>query len=295
VSGRLRRLAAVLLVGALLAACGPDEPTASASPSAVPKPTPTTTTYRLGTAVWYAGLVMTFGTATAVLDEHGGTVAVETTIENRGSDDQTLGASIRIVAGGKAFEPTRDSVLPTLAAGATAYTTLHYDVVGLGTVDDAVLQVGAPGEHHGVVPFVAGSVAPVTLQPVAVAASGTGNAASLRLTVRSAELRWDLPDWAAELPSGIAALTVSYDVTYRGTFSGGFAFTGANVALRLPDGSIVRARDDGRSQSLALLLPGRIVRGLATRFEIPAGVPGSYALLVENGSARATIPLAIPG
>ena len=50
-------------------------------------------------------------------------------------------------------------------------------------------------------------------------------------------LRWDLPDWSQELDASLEALTLTYDVTYTGDFAGGFAFTGDNVALRLPDGN----------------------------------------------------------
>jgi len=292
--GRPRRPAAVALVAALVAACGLDAPVPSPTPTPAPEPTPTLTTYPLDTAVWYAGLVLTFGTATAELDRRGGTVSVPTSIENPGPDDLTLAAPIRIVAGRMTFEPTRESVLPSIAAGATGYTTLTYQIVGLGSIDDAVLRVGDPGDHQAVVPFVADDVSPVTLEPRAPKVSGTGNASDLRVTLRSAELRWDLPDWGEELPSESAALTVTYDASYRGSFSGGFAFTGDNVALKLPDGTIVEARRDGRSQSVALIGTGRTVRGLSSRFEIPSGTPGTYVLLVRNGSAQGTIRIVIP-
>jgi hypothetical protein len=88
-------------------------------------------------------------------------------------------------------------------------------------------------------------------------------------------LRWDLPDWGAELPLASEALTLTYNVTYTGKFAGGFAFTAANVALQLPDGTLVEPRKDwpqpvdrgagarrDRARRDALRDPGRHPRGL---------------------------------
>ena len=61
-----------------------------------------------------------------------------------------------------------------------------------------------------------GPVKLATLEPVTLAVKGTANAADLRVILRTGELRWDLPDWGQELPVNTAALTVTYDATYRG-------------------------------------------------------------------------------
>lgn len=284
-----------VLVGALLmAACGPEAPSPTPSPTAFVQATPTITTYHLNTGVWYAGLVLTFGTTTAELDAHGGRVSVEALIKNPNRDDRTLAAPIHLDAGGAVFEPTRESVLPTIPAGLSASTTLDFEVVGLASVDDAVLIVGAPGDHLGVVPFGEG-VPPVTLEPVAFKPSGTVAAGELRLALRSGELRWDLPDWAEELPSGSAALTLTYDVTNKGTFSGGNPLTERNVELRLPDGTLLRPRADGRSQSTVLLRPGRTAQGLFSRFEIPAGLSGTCVLILHDAGDEAKLRFKLPG
>jgi hypothetical protein len=83
-------------------------------------------------------------------------------------------------------------------------------------------------------------------------------------------------------------------VTNTGKFAGGFAFTGANVALQLPDGTLVEPRKDGRSQSIEALDPGATVLA-ATRFEIPAGTRGAFGLLVNDGTGKATIAFTVDG
>ena len=73
------------------------------------------------------------------------------------------------------------------------------------------------------------------------------------ITITGGEMRSDLPDWGLELPRGSMSLAISYTARYRGDFAGGFAFTGANLGLRLPDGTTLGARADGHSQSVAVL------------------------------------------
>jgi hypothetical protein len=291
----LAAIAALATVAATLAGCSLEQVSQSEPPTPTPQPTPTRTTYQLDRTVWYAGLVITFTAATAQLDARGGTVSIQTAFANPTADDRTLEAPIRLIVGSRTFGVTQAAVPPVLPAGGTGYTTLRFEITGLGSVDDAVLEVGLSGEHQAVVPLLAGQATPVTLEPLDVPVSGNATAHDLRVVVRSAELRWDLPDWALELPAGRAILTVVYDASYRGSFSGGLAFTGDNVALRLPDGSTVTARPDGRSQSIVLIGAGATERQLMTRFEIPASLPGTYALVVLNGQAEGAIEIDLPG
>ena len=120
-------------------------------------------------------------------------------------------------------------------------------------------------------------------------------AASLKVTLRGGLLRSDLPDWWQELGAKLEALTLTYDVTYTGDFAGGLAFTGENVALRLPDGSVIAARRDGHSQSVELIGSRKTKKGLFSRFEIPTGLTGSFALLVRNSGTERTIKFTIGG
>ena len=287
-------LGIVLVVGALVAACDSGLPTPSASPSLAPVATPTVTVYPLGTTIWYAGLELTFTQATAEIGQYGGNVTVPTSFENPTSIDQQLVAPIQLVVGGKRIDVEHGTELPTVPAGGTSDLTLTFDVVGSSTVDGAAIEVGGGDTNQAIVPLRSGgSLAAVTLEPQALAVTGTANAADLRVVVRSGELRWDLPDWADELARGRAVITVWYDATYRGTFSGGLAFTADAVRLTIPDGSTVAPRRDGHSQSVVLLLPGTTQAGLSSRFEIPSGETGAYVLTIRNGSARATVRFTI--
>lgn len=291
-SGRSAALGLVVVLAA--AAC---EPTPSEAPVLTPTPEPTasTTTYQLNTTVWYEGLVLTFETATAVLDQRGGPVTVELKLQNPGSDPQTLDAPIQLLAGGTTYDTARETVIPEVPGTGSSFTTLTFNTFGLTSADDGVIQVGTSDRHQGIVPFMAGGVAPVILKPVNLTLKGTTSASDMRLAVSAGLLRWDLPDWNEELPATSAALTVTYTVTYTGSFSGGVPFTGDNVRLMLPNGQIVKPRADGRSQSVGVIMPGQTLRAQSSRFEIPSGVPGQYAfLLIENGK-QGKIPFTVPG
>lgn len=287
-------LALALVPAVALGACSPQEPVASAGSTEPPLPTPSVTRYELNTTVWYAGLVLNFSSATTVFDPTGGTVTVLLQITNPGSEDQTFDTPVRITAGGQGFDPVSGTEPPLVPAGATVDELISFDVPGRPSVDDAVIRIGASEANQAIVPFGTGPVRLATLEPVTLAVTGTADAADLRVTIKSGELRWDLPDWADELPVNTAALTVTYDATYRGTFAGGLAFGPDNVSLVLPDGSTAKPRKDGRSQSVALLMPGKTQTGLSSRFEVPSGLAGTYLLTFTNGSAHGQIKITVP-
>jgi hypothetical protein len=67
------------------------------------------------------------------------------------------------------------------------------------------------------------------------------------------------------------------------------------VALRLPNGKVVDSRPDGHSQSVELIGAGKTKRGLMSRFEIPAGMTGKFALLVKSGGTQRAIGFTIKG
>lgn len=280
-------LAIALAAAILVAACDtPAPPSAAPSPTRPPEPTPLQVTYDLSTDVWYEGLRLHVGEATTLLDSRGGTVDITVTIENPGKEPSSLDAAFSLTVAGTRLEPRRESQVPTPPGGESRDALLSFELQEIASADDAVLEIGAAPDHVAKVPFTAAGGEPVRFEPVQLDVEGSGTSGDLRLTLREAELRWDLPDWSQELPADLLALTVTYDATYRGEFSGGFAFTGDNVALRLPNGDVVEARRDGHSQSIELIGAGKTKKNLFSRFEIPADATGEFRLQVRNGSTR---------
>jgi hypothetical protein len=282
------------IVAVVAVACDAEAPSASPTVAPTAEPTAVVTRYPLNADVWYAGLQLTFGEATATLDARGGSVEIETTFKNPGPYSAALAAPILLTAGEDSYELRRGTELPAVPSGGSADLTLEFDILGRSSVDDAVLRIGVPANHQAVVPLRPETTPLVSLEPLDVAATGSGVAGELTVDLQSGILRWDLPDWGAELPVTSEALTLTYNVTYTGKFAGGFAFTGANVALQLPDGTVLEPRKDGRSQSVEALDPGAAVLA-TTRFEIPAGTRGAFGLLVNDGSSKATIAFSIGG
>lgn len=292
----LRRPVALAAATALVtAACLTDAPDSSAAPSATlePEPTPVVTTYHLDTTVWYGGLVLTFGTATAILDAKGGPVEVEVVLANPGEVEAELGGPIRLAARDAAVEPTRETDLPAVPAGGTAAAVVTFEVDGAFYVPAAAIRVGRDSEHQAIVPLVAGPEAtPVTLEPLEVEVAVEGRAGSIEVRLTHVELRADLPDWDQELPADVLALTLSYFATLRSDFPGGAAFTTENVRLTLPNGETIGPRRDGHSHSIALLRPNRR-NTISTRFEVPAPGSGAYAFVVSDGSATVSLGFVI--
>jgi hypothetical protein len=294
------RWIAPILAAAMLAGCG-DAPALTPVPTPEPtsEPTPITTTYELGATVWYEGLLIHVDSAVAILDARGGPVEVRLRIENPNADDGELNGRILLKLDATSLdppiEPTRESQVPSIPANGTADAVLTYELQGVASVEGAVLQIGEKPLHVASVPLTAASGELVNLEPVPLVVAGAGAAGTLRITLRSGLLRWDLPDWSQELPDDLQSFTLTYDVTYTGSFTGGFAFTGENVTLRLPDGTSIGPRRDGHSQSIELIGPGLTKKGLFSRFEIPDGMTGRFALVLHNGSASKNIPFILGG
>jgi hypothetical protein len=245
--------------------------------------------------VWYEGLLVHVDRATATLDARGGPVEVAIRVENPASESTTLDAPIRLLVADSPVEPTRESRVPVIPAAGTVSAVLTYELQGIPSVEAATVLIGADPQHVARVPLSAEGGEAVVYQPVDLSLTGTATAGGLRIKLQSGQLRWDLPDWSQELVAGLQALTLTYDVTYLGTFSGGYAFTGENVELRLPDGSQIGARRDGHSQSIELIRAKKTKAGLTSRFEIPAGMTGRFTLVVIDGSVQRGIPFRIGG
>jgi len=295
----LRRVAGLIAAASLLAGCL-DQPVQSTTPTVAPtpEPTPITTTYQLDTTVWYEGLLVHVDTVTATLDERGGPVQVRLQLENPTDTDSDLDGRILLKADATSAEPpiapTRESKVPTAPANGVAPAVLDYELQGIASLDKAVLLIGEAPLHVARVPLTEGGGAAVVFEPATLKVAGSNIAGDLRLTLRRGVLRWDLPDWSQELDAKIAVITLTYDATFAGSFSGGFPFTADNVALRLPDGTWVAPRRDGHSQSIELIGAGKTKKNLSSRFEVPSGTTGSFALVVRDGDASRVIPFKVP-
>ena len=292
-----RRLAVLLasLAVALGGCLDASVPSAAPTPAGSPEPTPASTTYRLGVTVWYEGLVLHFDQATAELDARGGPVEVTLRIQNPNDDTGVLDGPIRLAVGSTRVEANRDSSIPDVAPQGSASVVLTYELQGIASVDDAAIEVGAAPQHVARVPMMPDPDAKTVFEPVPIKVAGANTAADLRIALRTGLVRWDVPDWSQELDARLALLILTYDVTYAGAFPGGISFTGENIALKLPDGTIVEGRRDGHSQSVELVGPHKTKKNLFTRFEIPSGTTGKLTLLVRNGGVVKGIPIAIGG
>jgi hypothetical protein len=296
----LRRTGALAVVAALLAGCV-DAPVPSSSPTAgpTPEPTPITTTYDLEQTAWYEGLLIHVDGAVATLDERGGPVSVSIRLENPGEDDADLTARILLQVGADSSEapvaPNRDSKVPSVPAHGSAGTVLTYDLQGVASVDDAAVLIGEAPLHVARIPLGPAGGEALVFEPVEVKLSGAGVSGDLRLALRSGLIRWDLPDWSEELPASVQALTLTYDATYLGDFAGGFAFTADNIRLRLPDGTRLAPRRDGHSQSIELIGAGQTKKNLFSRFAIPNGLTGRFALIVVTDAGSKAIPFLLGG
>ena len=308
--GRLRPLAlgSVLVV---FAACGggaaatsaPHETSAPANPvvavdenlgvSVGPAASPVVTTIDVGKEAWFAGFHVTLGTATLETKNGRGTVKIETTLENTGEDGARLDATIRLASGGETATEGFDNDVPSVDGLASGKGLLSFRVKDTFTFDDAVLTLGLPTNQQAVLPLKGGADTTIALEPLALTLSGSGKADTLKLDVTGGEIRADQPWSHGQMKKGTLVLTVRYSATFDSGFAGGFAFTGENVGLKLPDGTTVGVIQDGLSQSVELLAPHGTKKDLLSRFEVSDPSEGTYVLIVRNGDATGEIPFTL--
>src|SRR4029077_5326204 len=94
----------------------------------VPVPARVPTTYVVGQAVWYAGLVIHLDSVNSVLRAGVGSLTADVRIDNPGTDPASLDAPIRLISGGGVLEPVRGTELPDIDPGASVAISLRFDV-----------------------------------------------------------------------------------------------------------------------------------------------------------------------
>src|SRR5690242_4178256 len=188
-TGRL--LPALAIAGALaisVAACGgsaaaTQAPAASEAAASVavesiaPEPSAETTTVQVDQAISFAGFKVALGAATAEITEgRGGTVAIEAAFENTGSEDARFDGTLNLSSAGENATEAFDMDIPSVPGGLSGKGMLTFDVEDSFTFDDAVLTIGLPANQQAIVPLTATAGTAVTLEPVAVDATGEGTA-----------------------------------------------------------------------------------------------------------------------
>jgi hypothetical protein len=184
--------------------------------------------------------------------------------------------------------------IPSVPGGTSSDGLFAFAVDETFTFDDAVLTLGRSGNQQAIVPLTPAAGEARTLEPVEVEVSGSAQADTLALELRTGELRADQPWNHGQMEEGSFVLTLTYDATFDSDFAGGFAFTDENVALTLPDGTSVSTIQDGRSQSIELIGTASTMKDLFSRFEIDDPASGDYVLLVRSFGEEAEIPFSIP-
>ena len=305
----VRRLTApsVLLVALLAvafgAACGggDDAPEATATAEAVatdeePTPPPTES-ITIGADIWHAGWKVTLGEATLGQDELGNrTLTIDVTFENLSNRTSTFNSRIVLTSGGNSFgDISNEQDLPNVPGRLSSAGLLAIEVGDTFSLDDATLTIGNPSNNQAIVPI--GPDSPdelISLEPLQIAAADSATAGPVSFTVTGVELRADLPDSSDEVEKGRLAMIVSFEVTVgEGIPIGEGVLQSGNVALKLPDGTAVAVRSDGRSGVNELLQgkEGTTIQDLSVRFIVPEPAAGQYAFVIRGpyGPDRAMV------
>ena len=236
--------------------------------------------------------------ATAEITEgRGGTVAIEATFENTGSEDGRFDGSLNLASAGENATEGLAMDIPSVPGGQTGKGTLAFDVEDSFTFDDAVLTVGLAENQQAIVPLTATAGTAVTQEPVAVSAIGRRappDTLKLELARRRVPRRPAVeprPDEARDVRADRDATTPRSCPTSRVASPS----PRENVALRLPDGTTGRRDPRRRAASRSSCIgPESTAKDQFSRFEIEDPAAGDYALLVRSfDDAEDEIPFTI--
>jgi hypothetical protein len=278
----------------LVAAGGIDISSSDEDETAAEQPAIEPVQQSLGQEAWFAGFHITFDELSLVMDGRRGDLHITASFENLGRDESRMDATIKLMSGGQPVSESFDMDIPSVPSGETVDGTFGFAIDEDFNLDDAVLTLGTPAVQQVVLPLGASSGEFVSLEPTTLSLSGAATAGQLELKVDGGELRADRPERHGQMESGKLALTVTYAATNHGTGAADFPFTGENVRLKLPDGSVIADLGDGLSQSIELLPAGTSKTDLLTRFEVADPASGQYALQVVEGDQTAEIPFSLP-
>jgi hypothetical protein len=229
-----------------------------------------------GTSVWYLGFKLTPGVPTLETGPAGGTVvAVPVTLENQGVRPADLGFDVVLSSGDHHWTLGSGTDVPQVPGRRTGTGTLRFAVDDAFSLADAVLAFGAAGDNQAAFPLGSHGRL-VTLAPVPARTAAPALAVGgVRLELRGAELRFEIPGTptylATPLRQGSCALVVRFDASTTQPY--GFLLKGTNLVLAAPDGT------DLPSEGLsAAVYPAGPQRDLIAVFVISGAPAATYRL-----------------
>jgi hypothetical protein len=304
---------AVIVAAALVAgACGgggsddaeADQPTVAATAEAVddggaestPQGDAVIDTVELDKTIWHSGWKLRLGTAALTEKSFGPrTVEIDAVFENLGVEAATFNSVVAIVTDGGGFdaEGGTNDVPSNVGGGLKSNGVLAVQVDEDFEFDDATLVIGNSENNQAKVPLGPEGEALVTQEPVALDVTGQIVAGALTIDVEGVEVRADVPDTHDQIEEGYKLVIVRFRATpASGIQIGQGVLQSEAVALKLPDGTSVSVRQDGRSGVNELLQgrEGTTIRDLSVRFEVPEPLAGAFAFHVQGaygpGGAR---------
>lgn len=236
---------------------------------------------------WHSGWQVELGDAAFEPGDSGATVTIEAVFNNLGTDTSTFDSQTILIAGGENYEAERFAEgLPEVPGGLSGNGEFVFDVNDDFSFDDAVLRIGNAQNNQALVPIGPDATEElVTLEPQAVVVTGTATAGAVTVTLEGAEVRVDLPDAHSITEKGSTTITIRFSATpSAGIQLGQGVLQSENVALRLPDGTAVAVRSDGRSGVNEILQgkEGTTIPDLSVRFEIPSPAAGEYGFILRG-------------
>lgn len=238
-------------------------------------------------AFWHSGWKVELASAT--LNPETPAVTFEGTFENLGEATAEFNSQLIIEQADRKYDKrAAGDQVPFVSGGGVQEGSFGIVVDGNFNFDQAILVVGKAGNQQARVPL-GGAGELISLEPQRMDVQGQAVAGRLVLDLSEVEIRTDLPDIHNTTKAGQRVMVVRFfatDTRPAGTASS-HNLQSQNLALKLPNGTTLAVRSDGRSAPNVLVTSAMAKSVLTARFDITDPVAGSYALVVQGPYADA--------
>jgi hypothetical protein len=277
---------AVAIVGCIGSDVVPD---AAVEADAAPDAGEPIQTAQIDKTFWYAGFKVTLGKATyGPLKQ----VTITAKFDNESTESETFEAELVIQTPSNNFiadAGTQEDV-PKVPGKSSGTGTLVIPVNRTPfSFAGSTLIVGRAASAQAKVPIEGGGTL-VDLAPKPAPITGTVTAMTLTLTVKSADLRYDVLKTHEQLKVGKLSLNLGFSISFTSDLQDEYPFSGTNLTLRLPDGTVTGSED----APVELLKTRTTLQDQSVRFTVNNPPTGKYALILTDDKVSQELAFTLP-
>jgi hypothetical protein len=246
-------------------------------------------TAQIDKTFWYGGFKVTLGKATyGPLKQ----VSIAAKFDNESTESETFEAELVVQTPANNFiaDSGNQDDVPKVPGKSSGTGTLVIPINRTPfSFAGSNLIVGTAARAQAKVPIEGGGTL-VDLAPKPAAIAGSVTAMTLTLAVKSADLRYDVLKTHEQLKVGKLSLNLTFSISFTNDMQDEYPFSGNNLTLRLPDGTVVGSED----VEIMQLKTRTTVQDQFVRFTVNNPPTGKYGLILTDDKVSQELAFTLP-